>query len=261
MANKYLKNILKDIDKSEWKLFPVNKKKIHLPIQLDLFAKDYSKRSHITMGLFYELMCIILFGGKLADHLEIKNGLDNITIKPDIFSPNRKKIIESKAMRSEHQLLLLDDQIERYNICQYLYPDYKIHFVIWRHSLRNIRSYSSSLEKLIDDLCKNTLCCIILPFSIITAIHKSLNFQRYEEDKWDNLTKINSDFINQIFIDQNLFFARIPIERNGFEVEYYNMPNIYFNENKIKSFPVVWIRDNNYKSWSQKIIDKYTAPF
>jgi len=258
--NRQLRLILKDMDSRSWKTFPVKKDKISLPIQLDLFVKNYSKRAHITMGLFYELLCICLLGGRLADQMQIKLGLENTIIKPDIFNLKRKKIIESKAMGSGHQLNLLDDQIERYKVYQSLYPDYKIHFILWRHSLRNIKSYSKNLQSLIEDLCHKTLCSIILPFSLILKIHESKMFQRYESEKWDHCTRINSSFINGIFINPDSFFELICDKNDNFAVEYFMTPKISFSGNNIPPFPVAWIKDINYQTWVENFVEKF-IPF
>lgn len=258
--NRQLRLILRDLNFSDWKEFPVRKNTVSLPIQLDLFAKDYSKRSHVTMGLFYELLGTCLFGGKLTGQSQIDTGIKDLSIKPDIFCKKKKMIIESKAMRTGHQLLLLDDQIERYKAYQTLYLDYEIYFIIWRHSLRNIKSYSKSLDKLILDLCEKTLCAVIIPFSLIVKIHGNDSFIRYEEEKWAKCTRLNSDFINQAFIDQELFFSRLQVIMNEFETLYYKTPDLAFNKIKIKSFPVVWIKDLNHESWVKKIVDNY-IPF
>lgn len=257
--NRQLRLILRDLDRSGWRTFPVKRREIDFPIQLDLFARDYSKRAHVVMGLFYELLCTCLFGGKLADQTNIKQDLKNVIVKVDVFNWKRKRIIESKACRSGHRLSLLDDQTERYQIVQSLYPDYEIDYVVWRHTLRGIKSYSRKLDSLIDDLCDKTLCTVILPFSVITKIYRCKEFQRWESEKWDHCTQVHSRFLNLVFSDPVSFFNRISVDNGRFEVEYYETPEISFGSRRVKSMPVAWVKDRDYKKWVEGFVDK--VPF
>jgi hypothetical protein len=231
-------------------IFKTKKNKINLPIQLDLFPNDHSRNSHIMMGLFYENLSICLLGGRSTGKRKIDMDIDGIHygIKPDVIDDINKKITESKAMRAGHQLALLDDQVKRYEVFHSLYPAYEINFVIWRHQLKAIKSYSSSFDILIEELCQKTIGAVILPFSLISKIHKSKNFKRYEKtDKCIvhrerySCTRIGSAFINSIFETPSFFFRETECDRMDYELEYFESPEILFNDNIVEPFPIARI--------------------
>jgi hypothetical protein len=250
------------MNQEEWDIFPVEKKKIKIPIQLEMFEKDSKRRAHVSMGLFYELLCISLFGGYLADQFDIKVKGKEIRIAPDVFVPKEKRMIESKANRTGHQLNLLDGQIDRYKTYQSLYPNHTIYYVIWRHSLRNIRRYHWSIETLFEDLCNKTLCAMILPFSLILKLHENKDFKRYETDKWDHCTRMGSYILNLLFSNPTMFFKTICMngDRDRFFHSYYMLPEVRINQFRIDPFPIVWVKDLNYREWADKMIDEY-IPF
>lgn len=257
----HLRASLKKINKTEWPLFSMAKNEIKLHVQYELFERDNRRKAHITMGLFYELLCTGLFGGTLTDRIDIKVNHKNIRIEPDVFCFRQKKIIESKGHRTGGKLNLLDDQVEKYKDYQMQYPDFEIYYVIWNHTLREITSYSQRLEMLFKDLSEQTVCALILPFSIILKMHENRDpmfFRRYDSDRWYRCVAVSSRFLNLPFLDSEMFFHLLSLNgsRNNFLCDYYLLPEgIKINQFEIKPFPIVWIKDLNYKQWAEELAD------
>lgn len=265
-----LRLIIKDLDIDNLPEFPVRIKSVKAEVQKTLFGNGNKRRAHILMGTFYELMSIVLYGGKLADGFFLdkktdeneKNGnhLSGM-IKPDVLNAIIKLMIESKAVRSGHQFIILDEQIDRYKLYQSMFPEFKIYYTIWRHSLRNIKTYSQDHETLFKELCQKTVCCLVFPLRVILNMHQCKEFMRYESENWYYCTRVNSGFLNLPFSNQEKFFEVLQLPSDQFDISFYKLPlDISVCGFNISSFPVAVVKDLKYEDWAINFSDDF-IPF
>ncbi len=232
--------------------------------QMSLPFMENEYCSHVRMGMFYELMTQGFFGGQLWDSIKPANNKYKGWIKPDIIREEIKTIWESKACRQGHQMNFLDEQLERYQMFQILYPDFTIYFAFWRHSFKNIKSCKLSVKDLFAGLSTATRAGIVLPFSIIVALWKmeipEYGVKRYEEGPWHNCTRIGSKFLNLFILDPDYAIDRIGLDPARFEYERRMSPSDFrIAQNEIDYFPFIIIKDTMYSDWVYQL--KNEVPF
>lgn len=192
------------------------------------FANFY----HVEMGLFYELLTVVLFGGKLID--AIKESACELCFgsnKPDVVSEKRKVCYESKANRSGHQLNILKSQFDRYCLTQLLHQDYKINYCIYRHTTKNIKSYQGSRMELFSELATTTTkALLVLPLQVIWDMFHCEKFKYYKNEAWGECRRIPSTFINSLIRNPYPGLEHIA-----------NDDNLYRYKSELKKSPVVKI--------------------
>lgn len=249
------------MNQTTYPVFPAKgKKDITVPRQLGLFEETVARPMlHVSMGYFYELLTTALFGGVCQTNI-YRNDTDEDDdglIKPDVVT-NRNHILESKANRSGHQLLLLDSQIDRYRYLQSRHPAPRIYFVIWRHIFANVKSFKGSENDLWHELSRKTVLGVVLPFSIILRMHdhgssgeNPLLTIRYDNRRFScyNCVRIRSPFTNSFYDNPDAAIASIGLEPKMFRWRRWNLPKVTINMVTVQRFPLVVIHDLDHDKW------------
>jgi len=217
-------------------------------------GKYDSVAGHVQMGLFYELVTTGLFGGRLWQSAVKQTKFWKGWIQPDVITPNGRTLWESKALRTGHQMNLLDEQINKYKTYQILYPESIIYYAFYRHTFKGIKKMSCTYTELMGYLAGNTLAGIMLPFSLVLRMFSHKRFKRYENGPWHDCTQINSTFLNQFIFDPDTAIRELEWEPKRFVYERHTTPNDFVVEDKwVHPFPFIQIRDKGYNNWAKKL--------
>lgn len=235
------------------------KNRISLDRHLQIPMFDRSNRSHLNMGVFYELLSAALFGGELVDSIIEGEGHEEgyIGCKPDVENKRTKKFIESKAMRQGQQLNLLDDQISKYLELQISNTNYDIDYTIWRHGIKGVRSLDCSYREIIKILCEKTYAGLVFPFSLIDCFHKNAMeaFKRYEKvNYWPDCTRLGSKMINEFILDpDSALFKTV----NGYKYtwrRYVTPSDLWIEGIQVRPFPIIVFKNKNNK-WKRDLLN------
>jgi hypothetical protein len=211
---------------------------------------------HVDMGYFYELLSMALFGGKVGNHIYVKNGSQPRKSKPDVIG--RKRIVESKACRTGHSCIFYDSQQELYGMLQIRRPRTKIYFAIFRHSFKGIKSYRGTVPELYESLAASTKLLIVLPHSVVRSAWKDDAkpglTRRYDESEchadWTNCTIMNSTAINGFYFETKENLERFDFDPGLYTWKKYRTPKkLSVAGNAIVSFPMCIIHDKNHDEW------------
>lgn len=246
-------------------------KSIDMPSQQELFSTNFTNNSHIKMGLFYEMLTALLFGGRLSDSLlrSQRGAKRDEGPMPDVWDRKRDRMGESKACRNGHQLNLLDGQIALYRRFQILKPNTRIYFSIWRHRFPSIKKFRGSCDELFSSLAEKTSAGIILPFTIINYIHSmetemrhhireksGIILRRYEEDTWDHCTRVSSSLINSFILTPNKTISRLGLDIDDYSWNRYLVPEVTIAGVQINQpIPFILITDNDHSANVEKHIN------
>lgn len=232
--------------------------KYYRPVQDDLFMMG--TLSEVRMGLFYELMTMALFGGKLYD-IAHKNGMRDYfhdkNIKPDVLDTKNHLAFESKANKSGNQSNLHDRQIHGYTLFQYDNPTYKFFFCFYRHNFDKVHLTDATMKEMYEYLAKNTSAAIVLPFSIILHMHKDAGFYRYGDKegqtKWPACTRVGAKALNRFYFEPEAMIQDIGLKLGNYTIEKYMVDDtIKIYSHAVESFPLLWIKDADHQKWYQQ---------
>ncbi|MBD3253059.1 hypothetical protein GF386_04970 [Candidatus Pacearchaeota archaeon] len=246
----------KDVDTSLMKRFRSR--------QETLFERDWK---HVKLGYFYELATAGLYGGLVKRELEVPYGDSVIEVYPDVLDENNELMFESKGCFSSESQNLEDDQIERYIAFQLSNSGYQLYYVIYRHSLKKIRTYQGSEEDLFEYLSKNTCCSFVLPFSVVLKLHETRDSElawRYDGQFWTPNTSVKSRTINRFLEAPGVSGAEEVLKQLGlnpgdYVIERLMSPmSFYVQDHDVRPFPVLFVRDVNHESWIQTFLDSYS---
>lgn len=226
--------------------------------------------AHIKMGLFYEMMTAVLFGGKVIEKVQeinMKLNGGKYDIVPDVISNRRKHAFESKACQQGSKLNLMDFQINRYDQLCLLYK-FIVYYAVWRHDFKGIHQYKGKIIDLYRDLSEATQAGVVLPLSIILHIwekawRENLNVKgvsRYVGDKWHHCTSMASNLINRFVIEPEEVISDLDLSSDNYNIVRKLTPkNLMVQNQKIAQFPLMIIKDVNPKGWVKEYSEK--APF
>ena len=148
MALSKLAKIVDSVIHLHTQILKPSQKKVPIIYQRNFDFYIAKSHRHVSLGNFYEYMTQGLWGGRLQNHLLLKNGHiedDNLAIhtftKPDLVYHIKKQIGESKAIRSGQSVNLTDEQMTKYNLLQLQRREAHIYFAIYRHSFPRIKSF------------------------------------------------------------------------------------------------------------------------
>ncbi len=207
----------------------------------------------ITMGLFYETVTALFYGGLLGEHFSsVSDELDLLT-KPDLVNHDTKQFFESKSVRSGQHCMLLDAQLEGYDQLEEHFPDYSTSFAIYRHSLHGIKSsWQGTTDELFQELSRRTAYLVLLPYSIIQKFQtvgqsgvSSPLVYRYSHPRstYDTCTCIRSSTLTRLAIEPQTVIDDLNFDREQFVVNRYRSPVCQINNFSLQPFPIIEITD------------------
>lgn len=219
---------------------------------------------HVKLGYFFELMTAGMYGGLLGEDMEVVGyeglmgvdpGTGLIGVYPDVYDARRKLAFESKGCFSSESLNLEDDQIDRYKAFLYAQEGSQLYYAIYRHSFGKIRSYQGDAKMLFSSLSSNTLCSLVLPFSIVLALHETRDDNlawRYDGELWTLNTSIKARTFTRFLEGSSFQGAKdvlrdLRLDPNDYVIEKLMSPIGFCVEgNRIRQFPVLSVieRDN-----------------
>ena len=202
------------------------------------------------LGRFYEVLTNIIYGGKLCKLQQTPFEDTSINSTPDLTHSNGARR-EVKAVAEGQYLKLNDVQIFRYLTLQQRQQG-AITFEIFRHGVKNLirDGNKRTLDNLLEDLANNTRYMISLPFSAIFGIYLSGTdtdhrlTSRYDGDKWESLTRLNSRPLNDFLNCPKKILASCGIDYGMFSFHRFRFPKgITISGHEIKPFPVLRVEE------------------
>ena len=249
-------------------LNPAQKVRIVLQQRFEFYIPESHR--HVSLGNFYEYMTQGLWGGKLQNHLLLKNGkseekkrnrnsLHKFT-KPDLIHHIEKQIGESKAIRSGQSVNLTDEQMARYKLLQLQKQDAHIYFAIYRHGFPRIKSFKGTEEELFERLSKATYHYIVLPLSIIMQLHETENsglVYRYDGERFDRCTCVRSQILNRFLTEPALVIGELGLKFSDFRTErFISSKRFKLGGYDIEPFPILRVYDMNHEVWIKDFVEK-----
>jgi len=250
------KAVAEVLDKFSTEFIPV-RKNITIPKQYDLWGNP-PNGSHVTMGYFYELITNCLFGGTVMNHIYIPKYKSESHVgssKPDVVTSIR--VLESKACVTGNQVILHDDQVYRYKRIQIKNREKQIHYIVFRHTFRNVKKFKGSQIEMYNDLAVKTVCCIVIPLKIIDTLHACADHtmvRRYEEKPtYGACTVVRSPILNMLFMDPNSIIEGLLLKPRGFKLERFISPRLSIDSSKVNPFPIMLITDRSSKGYADSL--------
>ncbi len=263
------------IDQHKREVKPV-KTQVVMPIQLVLFDRRATgSEKAIAMGTFYEHMTAAIFGGRLENMKRVANGNhlglttngaeaidedDEMRItKPDVVDHKRRRVYESKACRSGQTCKLSDDQIDLYRALQAEEPHPRIYYVVYRHSLDGIKSrWKGTPEQLFYALVQKTSYCLVMPLSLILALHNPKKgstkyVYRYEEEtRFEVCTSIRSSALTALLTEPERVIVDLSFDPNEYKTKRLLSPSeLKINSYEVKRYPILVIQDRDHRAWAE----------
>ncbi len=267
------------------------------PVQLDLFSssennrQSYAKKVNAnTLAYFYECMTRSFYGGLLCNSLYLPDNNGHSSegclseeneffkhdngklIKPDLLNSKDRTVIEVKASLSGRSRKLNDEQVEGYALFQKTHPEYRIWYNFYRHGVQGIRKeYPWGEDRLRSELAKTTYHSLLLPLSVIIALHQR-RFERPEEvavyDPGGNHfgvqkraagVDLRSPVLNLFHRAPRVMLARIGLDPHNYIRECFMSPQDFYltrySENqKIEPFPILRISDRDHPAWVEDFL-------
>ncbi len=230
--------------------------------------KVESARSQF-IGYMYELLIASFYGGKLLK-TPLRIGPEKFSLMPDVVDFERKIYWESKCISNGRRLPLRDDQSNGYNYLQKTKPYPKINFIIWKHSVNDIKiNLKRSAEELLQEICSRTNYALVMPMSLIAEFndltklekHSSLVY-RYvpKKEKPSGKRKLGRRdcvYVKNPVLYDLLISPEKVIEKLGLDPENYlfnrlkSPLNFYVNNYLLRPFPILEIIDKDHEAWSK----------
>jgi len=207
----------------------------------------------ITMGLFYETLTSLFYGGVLgASFSPVTNELSLLT-KPDIVNHDTKHFYECKSVRNGHHGMFLDTQLNGYDQLQEHFPDYSTSFAIYRHTLPGIKSsWQGTTNDLFQELSQKTAYLVLLPYSIVqqfqtvgqSGVSSSL-VSRYDnpQSTYDTCTCLRSSTLTTLATEPERVIDDLKIDREQFTINRYRSPGCWINSIPLRRFLIIQIDD------------------
>src|SRR3989344_131055 len=228
--------------------------------QLRLFRIEWQK---IKLGYFYELVTAGLYGGVIGKTFDleeiVKGGWNNdeelnqtIVAYPDIHHEEEQTFFEVKANFVREKLKLSDRQISLYEKLLRAHPEHALYHVIYKYPIPKITTFPGNEKELYASLAKQTLCSIVLPFSVSHAFHRAKHsdlIYRYNGELYDPSTAIRSTTLNKFFdgsFTKNAeeIILQLNLNPDNYIIERKTSPYHFSIEgNPIKQFPILWIEE------------------
>lgn len=254
MLTRHFQNIAAQFD---WPTIMAANSDVHLGkhVQLTLPFIGIENCGHVKMGLFYELMTIALFGGRLAESIKYNSNGFKGTVKPDVIDSANLRAFESKAVKSGRHLNLLDSQMENYVGFQQNNPKYQIYFVMWRHGIKNIHFKKIAEKELYQRIARKTYAVIIMPFSIMHHIWKKPvdGISKHYDIPTHKLTSLKSKPLNDFIISPETQLVKINFKHDVDIYRCVSGPDIAVENFKIEPFLITMLIDNEYELFVKEV--------
>jgi hypothetical protein len=247
-------------------------RRIRVPRQLDLFNRGkFVPANNVRMGYFYELLTQAYFGGRVVNHLyyERRNAEEgNGLTKPDVVDGKRNRVFESKANRSGYQLLLLDEQMQRYQYVQAMKERPEIFFAVYRHRVKEIKSYKGSEESLWRELAGKTLRLVVLPFSVVDRLHSAGDCEEYHPlvkgyrdsrgtDVGYNCARVRSPTVNAFLDNPHVSLAALGLDPEHYRWRVGETPGVIVDGIRVGGIPFAWIQDADHAKWASRFVEEF----
>lgn len=205
----------------------------------------------IMMGRFYEALTRSLFGGKLGDVYHVRPAQKDVIVRPDIVDIKNKRVFECKSICSGQSGTLLDTQMDGYRGFSLQHSEYEINFAFYRHSLAGIKGeWSGTSRDLFGDLAKRTAYLVVLPFSVVLALHNpeygSTKFMyRYQGDEtaFDTCSCLRSSGLTSFFVSPEKVLEEMGLEVNDYQIDRKMSGECKVQNCYVQSFPVVYVSE------------------
>ncbi len=213
-----------------------------------------------SLGRFYELMSVALYGGQRTHYRRVLNG-DGlmVLVKPDIVDAGKSSMREVKGNERNHEPLLMDFQMEGYTHLLEENPEYGCFFEIYRHERDRVARFKGNEEELFKELCKKTQYSLVLPFSIVLALwnggktSRNGGVRRYEaaEDRknvfirrFRHCTTIKNRTLSTLLRDPSSVISSLSMSPDKFHIRRFLSPErFYFERTQVAQFPIIEIRE------------------
>ncbi|MEK6899286.1 MAG: hypothetical protein AABW79_04280 [Nanoarchaeota archaeon] len=176
----------------------------------NMFGNDVSS-SHI--GLFFELLSTGIYGGNLVDSVSPFLSSDSFISsfpRVDIVDVPGKVARECKGCSYAKEMILRDEQVGNYDSCQLRHPDYRLIFEIYKHRLKNIRSFKGPERELHKSLAGNLGYSLRLDYLLLKdltsrALEQKAEYNgrklvtRAEASSYRNSSRLTPSFLNGLF--------------------------------------------------------------
>ena len=242
--------------------------------------KVASARSQL-IGHMYELLIATFYGGKLLNNplnitIPCKEGNETINVMPDVVDFRNNKFWESKCIANGRRLPLRDDQGKGYNALQKIKPYPTINFMIWKHSVDEIKlDLERSAESLLEEVCSSTSYAIVLPMSLIAEfadlnkleVHSDLVYRYAPEKIALRKGRTDPDSRHCVYVKNPALYTLLKspeeiIKQLGLNPEDYlfnrliSPSDFHVNKYLLKQFPILEITDKNHEKWAKRF-DEY----
>lgn len=226
----------------------------------------------ITMGLFYETVTALFYGGLLGESFSSVAAELDIATKPDIVNHHSKKFFECKSVCSGQHCMLLDDQLQSYDQLQEHFPDYSISFAFYRHTLHGIKSsWRGTTSDLFQELSKKTAYLVVLPYSIVqefqvlgqSRISSPLVYRySHPQSAYDSCTCLRSSTLTRLATEPETVINDLKLNQERFTINRYCSPVCRINRFQLESFPIIEVTDPQEYKRTEKIKENEVAlPF
>jgi hypothetical protein len=228
--------------------------------QLSLFGPSPNSTS---MGTYFELLTQAMYGGVLRNKIQLEhpNGDPLGETQPDLINYDTKEMWEIKACRSGSHCPLRDGQMEKYLHLQRNYPEFTIHFVFYRHSLKGIEHFEQGEDALYRRLTLGIYHAVSLPLSVIMAMHDP-TVRRHDalyryggSQKYKSCTTVRSQTLNAFLVDPEHALATFDLDHESFVIQRSFSPHRFaFEGLYVKPFPLTVMTDKYYGEWVDSLL-------
>jgi hypothetical protein len=266
-----LKKRLEDIMSSHETVIKASDPKISIPIQTSFTRVPLSVTRRATLlGFFYENLNRALYGGELNDikyDVRPYNGNSGEgSVKPDVVDHGGRIVWEAKGCVAGHSCNVMNSQLEGYKYLQYIYPDAKVLFALYRHTLKGIKSKPTeglSEGDIVRELTHRSIFSVVLPLGLILRLQEipssqGINHARlYEGSRnWPDCLVINPRTIDGFLFDPEQVLKYLDLDSKDFVIERYRSPsNLRVNRRKIKPLPIVRILHRDHWDWAERFMN------
>jgi len=222
--------------------------------------------AYSSLAAFYENFAAALFG---CTHKRSKIvASDGAVGYPDILHVRRSLGIESKGVQEGRALDLRDKQMDYLADFQRTHPGYRVSFAVSRYFEPSVKLPEMSRDELVEFFTRDaTAYLLVIPFSVAHALHakgtdKTGVSYRYNGGKqWLPRTRVNSTIIDSLALDPIATLGRAGLDPGDYKVAVSRSPErMTCHGQKIKSVPIVRIRDRKHSEWVKAFTRNYLAP-
>ena len=168
-------------------------KQLHVDMQLAMFNNPTHNvdRRHYIIGDFFELLTVMIFGGKRRDWEPSARFCPDVT--------NGMTLMESKAVAWNSELRLQQYQVDRYN------EEFRgVNYIIYKYMIARPMSAigGSAMDVYFEHLSKKVGFCIVMPLTLIKLLVREGNgrYQGFSFECPEPITRISSTFLKLMMV-------------------------------------------------------------